>query len=196
MPQQMRPTIEHAGVSDLARHQQQPQRLAAALENGHLDEIEPIYDRRGKCYVADDGLRRLSLILSRLSEATRLEQTLAATEREILDAVGRRPHTVAELARRLGVGHFSLLRLRRIEEHHLVQRCGLRSCMVMTAVGLFFLIFTQIQTPLPLIIANLMWIGIGFAFGPAQMGVVSVMVPHTMSAVAAEAVFEPPPFMG
>ncbi|MCG6928852.1 MAG: HAMP domain-containing protein [Acidobacteria bacterium] len=36
---------------------------------------------------ADDGLRRLSLILSRLSEATRLEQTLAATERERYDLV-------------------------------------------------------------------------------------------------------------
>jgi signal transduction histidine kinase len=36
---------------------------------------------------ADNGLRRLSLILSRLSEATRLEQTLAATERERYDLV-------------------------------------------------------------------------------------------------------------
>jgi dedicated sortase system histidine kinase len=34
---------------------------------------------------ADEGLRRLSLILSRMSEATRLEQTLAATERERYD---------------------------------------------------------------------------------------------------------------
>jgi dedicated sortase system histidine kinase len=36
---------------------------------------------------ADDGLRRLSVILSRLSEATRLEQALAATERETYDLV-------------------------------------------------------------------------------------------------------------
>jgi signal transduction histidine kinase len=36
---------------------------------------------------ADEGLRRLSLILSRMSEATRLEQTLAATERERYDLV-------------------------------------------------------------------------------------------------------------
>jgi len=34
---------------------------------------------------ADEGLRRLGLILSRMSEATRLEQTLAATERERYD---------------------------------------------------------------------------------------------------------------
>ncbi len=36
---------------------------------------------------ADEGLRRLSLILSRMSEATRLEQSLAATEREPYDLV-------------------------------------------------------------------------------------------------------------
>jgi two-component system sensor histidine kinase ChvG len=36
---------------------------------------------------ADEGLRRLGLILSRMSEATRLEQTLAATEREGYDLV-------------------------------------------------------------------------------------------------------------
>ncbi len=36
---------------------------------------------------ADEGLRRLSLILSRMSEAVRLEQALAATEREAYDLV-------------------------------------------------------------------------------------------------------------
>jgi signal transduction histidine kinase len=36
---------------------------------------------------ADEGLRRLSLILSRMSEAVRLEQVLAATEREAYDLV-------------------------------------------------------------------------------------------------------------
>ena len=36
---------------------------------------------------ADEGLKRLSLILSRTSEATRLEQTLAGTEREVYDLV-------------------------------------------------------------------------------------------------------------
>lgn len=33
-------------------------RLAAAQDQGHLDEIEVVYDRDGKCYNADDGLRR------------------------------------------------------------------------------------------------------------------------------------------
>lgn len=34
------------------------QRLAAAQDSGTLDEIEVIYDRAGKCYGSDDGLRR------------------------------------------------------------------------------------------------------------------------------------------
>lgn len=34
------------------------QRLADAQDNGRLDEIEPLYDRDGKLYPADDGLRR------------------------------------------------------------------------------------------------------------------------------------------
>jgi acetyl-CoA C-acetyltransferase len=33
------------------------QRLAAGQEQGHFDEIEPIYDRDGLHYVADEGLR-------------------------------------------------------------------------------------------------------------------------------------------
>src|SRR5690606_17038885 len=34
------------------------QRLAAAQDEGHLDEIAVVYDRGGKCHSADDGLRR------------------------------------------------------------------------------------------------------------------------------------------
>ena len=33
------------------------QRLAAAQENNHLDEITPLYDTRGHHYIADDGVR-------------------------------------------------------------------------------------------------------------------------------------------
>ncbi|HFD79408.1 MAG TPA: acetyl-CoA C-acetyltransferase [Gammaproteobacteria bacterium] len=32
-------------------------RLAQAVDDGHLDEIEPLYDTRGHCYERDDGLR-------------------------------------------------------------------------------------------------------------------------------------------
>jgi len=44
---------EHMDAFALRSHQ----RLAAARDKGHLDEIEPIYDRRGKCYLDDEGLR-------------------------------------------------------------------------------------------------------------------------------------------
>ena len=38
------------------------QRLAAAQDNNHLDEIEPIYDTNGNVYESDDGLRRDSSV--------------------------------------------------------------------------------------------------------------------------------------
>lgn len=38
------------------------QRLAAAQDNGHLNEIEPIYDTKGRVYLEDDGLRRDSSV--------------------------------------------------------------------------------------------------------------------------------------
>lgn len=38
------------------------QRLAAAQDEGHLDEIEPIYDTRGHHYADDDGVRRDSSV--------------------------------------------------------------------------------------------------------------------------------------
>jgi acetyl-CoA C-acetyltransferase len=44
---------EHMDSFALRSHQ----RLSAAQQNGHLDEIEVIYDRKGHYYDADDGLR-------------------------------------------------------------------------------------------------------------------------------------------
>ena len=38
------------------------QRLAQAQDNGHLTEIEPLYDTRGHVYLNDDGLRRDSSV--------------------------------------------------------------------------------------------------------------------------------------
>ncbi len=37
-------------------------RLAQAQDNGHLDEIEPLYDTNGNVYLHDDGLRRDSSV--------------------------------------------------------------------------------------------------------------------------------------
>ncbi len=45
---------EHMDGFALRSHQ----RLAAAQDEGHLDEIEPVYDFNGGHYAADDGLRR------------------------------------------------------------------------------------------------------------------------------------------
>jgi acetyl-CoA C-acetyltransferase len=44
---------EHMDAFALRSHQ----RLASALERGHLEEIEVIYDRSGQYYDADDGVR-------------------------------------------------------------------------------------------------------------------------------------------
>lgn len=49
-------TREQMDAFALASHQ----RLAAAQDQSLLDEIEVVYDRDGKCYDADDGLRRES----------------------------------------------------------------------------------------------------------------------------------------
>ena len=45
---------EHMDTFALRSHQ----RLAGAMDTGHLDEIEPIYAPDGTCHNADDGLRR------------------------------------------------------------------------------------------------------------------------------------------
>lgn len=45
---------EHMDAFALASHQ----RLAAAQDEGRLDEIEVVYDRDGNCHGSDDGLRR------------------------------------------------------------------------------------------------------------------------------------------
>jgi two-component system sensor histidine kinase ChvG len=59
--------------------------VRSSLDNLRLAPLPPgvgVYLDR-----AEEGLRRLSLVLSRMSEATRLEQTLAGTEREVYDLV-------------------------------------------------------------------------------------------------------------
>jgi N-methylhydantoinase A/oxoprolinase/acetone carboxylase beta subunit len=50
---------------------------------------------------------------------------LADDEKRILDLLSRRPHTVDELSRRMDGLYPALLPLERLEDTHLVQRCGL-----------------------------------------------------------------------
>jgi signal transduction histidine kinase len=59
--------------------------VRSSLDNLRLSALPG--DARVYLDRADEGLRRLSLILSRMTEATRLEQSLAATEREAYDLV-------------------------------------------------------------------------------------------------------------
>ena len=46
-------------------------------------------------------------------------------EKRIVNALRERPFAAAELADRVGARHHRLLRMRRLEEHYVVQRCGL-----------------------------------------------------------------------
>jgi two-component system sensor histidine kinase ChvG len=57
--------------------------VRSSLDNLRLEELPA--DARVYIERADDGLRRLGTILSRMSEATRLEQVLVASERELFD---------------------------------------------------------------------------------------------------------------
>jgi len=58
-------------------------------------------------------------------------------EKRILDTLAERPHTAAELAHRTGRGHWTLLSLGRLEDQHLVQRCGLTPTDLLHATGRF-----------------------------------------------------------
>ena len=58
-------------------------------------------------------------------------------ERDILDALREHPHSLAQLAERTAAPHWSLLRLDRLEAHHIVQRCGLTPTDLLHAAGRF-----------------------------------------------------------
>jgi len=46
-------------------------------------------------------------------------------EARIIEVLRERPHCLPELAEKAGADHWALLRLKRLEEHYIVQRCGL-----------------------------------------------------------------------
>ena len=58
-------------------------------------------------------------------------------EREILARLAERPHALSELASRVSAGHWKLLRINRLEDHHLVQRCGLTPTDLLHVSGEF-----------------------------------------------------------
>ena len=60
-----------------------------------------------------------------------------AEEQRILRALRERPHSGPELAERVGAAHHLLLRVRRLEEHYVVQRCGLTPTDLLHALRRF-----------------------------------------------------------
>ena len=56
-------------------------------------------------------------------------------EARVLDALAERPFSVHELSQRVGCVAWELLPLARLEEHHLVQRCGLTPTDLLHATG-------------------------------------------------------------
>jgi signal transduction histidine kinase len=82
---------EHAAyLEQVGRRLSHEMRTPVGVVRSSLDNLRLVAlpgDARVYLDRADEGLRRLSLILSRMSEATRLEQSLAATERETYDLV-------------------------------------------------------------------------------------------------------------
>jgi len=58
-------------------------------------------------------------------------------EKEVVRALRERPMSVAELAEKSGAQHWALLRLGRLEEHYVIQRCGLTPTDLLHTLGQF-----------------------------------------------------------
>lgn len=63
--------------------------------------------------------------------------SLTTSEKEILHLLQERPYSLDELARKTDVGYWNLLSLGRLEEHHIVQRCGFTATDLLHVNGLF-----------------------------------------------------------
>ncbi len=92
---------EHAAyLEQLGRRLSHEMRTPVGVVRTSLDNLRLAgVPEAGRVYLerADEGVRRLSVVLSRLGEATRLEQSLAGAEREVYDVV--------EVVRRCVEGH-------------------------------------------------------------------------------------------
>ena len=62
---------------------------------------------------------------------------LHADEQQVVDVLRERPCSVAELAEKTGAHHWVFLRLERLEEFYIVQRCGLTPTDLLHTQGLF-----------------------------------------------------------
>lgn len=64
-------------------------------------------------------------------------QDLCPQERDILAALGERPFSIDELTEKLGLSWHTMLRTQRLEEHHVITRCGLTPTDLMHVSGRF-----------------------------------------------------------
>ena len=86
---------------------------------------------------ADDfsGATLPSEMLTLTGHVDKLE--LTPHEQAIIRCLADRPMSLAELARETGAQHWNLLRLQRLEEHYVVQRCGLTPTDILHETGAF-----------------------------------------------------------
>ena len=63
--------------------------------------------------------------------------SLTTSEKEILSFLRERPYSLHELATKIDAGYWNLLNLRRLEEHHIIQRCGFTATDLLHVKGLF-----------------------------------------------------------
>ncbi|NQT86676.1 DUF1638 domain-containing protein, partial [bacterium] len=96
----------------------------------------------------DEALRFLERYIEDFDSSTRPMELLAlaghtddlalnAVEQRVVTLLAERPHSMAELAERANVMHWQLLRLERLEEHQIVQRCGLTPTDLLHVQGRF-----------------------------------------------------------
>lgn len=110
--------------------------------------VAPVAWMGGECADGKEALRYLERNVDDFSADTAGMAVYVATgdggsfgateqEQEILARLAERPHGLSELASRTSAGHWKLLRIGRLEDHHLVQRCGLTPTDLLHVSGEF-----------------------------------------------------------
>jgi len=110
--------------------------------------VAPVAWMGAECGDGNETLRYLERNLDDFCEDTAGTAICVATgdggdfratdqERLILERLAERPHSLSELASRTGAGHWKLLRINRLEDNHLIQRCGLTPTDLLHVSGEF-----------------------------------------------------------
>jgi len=122
------------------------------FERGELrvgpTRVAPVAWLAAHCPGSGEALDYLAARLGDLDGSTRPMELLALTgrhdalrlredEARILRLLAERPHSVAELVEKAGSLHHQLLPVARLEQHYVVQRCGLTPTDLLHCEGLF-----------------------------------------------------------